>query len=288
MMTIVSLIAAALSMRFAGHLSNTPEMRRVTASIDDIARMPRQQCVSLAQSPEVRTCDFGDPSAGTRIVLFGDSHAIQWFNPLMGMAESHGWKLTTFVKSGCPATDLREVNSPAFATACNTWRAEAIRRLVGIRPSAVFIGNATAYLRGENNKPSISLQDWRDGTRRTLESLSNAGLRVAVMRDNPHFAFDVPTCWARSLRHSWYPGGSCETSQSAALDPAIFAAEKAAAQGLSNVHFIDMTDQLCREDTCWTLQKGEVMYRDDNHLTGSFADRLMPVLESRFLPVLKF
>ena len=75
-------------------------------------------------------------------------------------------------------------------------------------------------------------------------------------------------------------------NMSAVLDPAIFQAERAAAQGLPNIHPIDLTDQLCQDDICSAVRQGEVMYRDDNHLTGSFADRLMPVLEERFRPVL--
>jgi peptidoglycan/LPS O-acetylase OafA/YrhL len=284
--TVMSFTAATLSMRFAGQISNEPAMKRITASIDDIARMPRQQCVSLGDSAEVKTCVFGDRSADTSIVLFGDSHAIQWFNPLQRMAESHGWKLTTLVKSGCPAADIRNAgSSPRFAAACNEWRAESIRRIVSMRPSAVFVGNATVYLKADN-KSRVSLDDWRDGARRTLETLSKAGLRVAAMRDNPRFPFDVPTCLARSVRHSYYPGGSCEMSMSAVFDPAIVRAEDVAAQGLPNVHFIDLTDQFCQGDICSAALNGEVMYRDDNHLTGSFADRLMPVLEDRAHPVI--
>jgi peptidoglycan/LPS O-acetylase OafA/YrhL len=284
--TLGSFMAATLSMTFASRLSNTPEMKRISASIEDIARMPREQCVSLAQSEEVKVCTFGDPSAETSIVLFGDSHAIQWFNPLQRMAESHRWKLITLVKSGCPATDIREAGtSPAFSAACNKWRAESIRRILAIRPSAVFIGNASTYLK-HGKTPGVSLDGWRDGTRRTLEALSKAGLRVAAMRDNPQFPFDVPTCLARSIRHSGYPGGSCAMNMSDVLDPAIFQAERAAAQGLPNIHPVDLTDQFCQDDICSAVRNGEVMYRDDNHLAGSFADKLMPVLEDRFRPVL--
>ena len=75
-------------------------------------------------------------------------------------------------------------------------------------------------------------------------------------------------------------------ARSVVLSPAIFEAERAAAQNLQNVHFIDLTEQLCQREVCWAVQKGEVMYRDDNHLTGTFADRLMPVLEAGLVPIL--
>ena len=74
--------------------------------------------------------------------------------------------------------------------------------------------------------------------------------------------------------------------KSASLNPAMFEAERAGARGLPNVYFIDLTDRLCQEDICWVVWKGDVMYRDDNHLTGSFADSLMPVLERELLPIL--
>jgi len=194
------------------------------------------------------------------------------------------------VKSGCPATDISPHRSGArFAAACLTWRAEAIRRIAALRPSVVFIGNATNYLRYKDTPASrfdVSLDEGGDGTRRTREALTSAGLRVAVVRDNPRASFDIPTCLARAVRHSWYPVGSCEIDKSTCLNPAVFEAEKAGARGLPNVHLIDLTDRLCQGNVCWAARGGAVMYRDNNHLTGSFADSLMPVLESELIPIL--
>lgn len=256
----------------------------------DIAAMPRQECVTLGESPEVKTCGFGDASGATSVVLFGDSHAIQWFNPLRRMAEANGWKLTTVVKSGCPATDIKPPgNTTGFVANCYKWRADAIRRIGSMRPAVVFIGNASGYLNRQDNpadKAGISIDEWRAGTARTLHALTAGRVRAALMRDTPRLFFDVPTCLARSVRHSWYLGGSCTMDESTVVDPAIFDAEKAAARDPQNVHFIDMIDQLCQKNVCWAVQSGEIIYRDDNHLTGSFADHLRPVLEQRLLTIL--
>jgi len=290
MVTLCSLSAAFLSMRFATRLANAPEMKTIAAAVDDIANMPRQQCVSLGESPDVKMCVFGNTSSGTNIILFGDSHAIQWFNPLLQLAKLHEWKLTTMVKSGCLAADVRVPGSNGtFATNCDRWRAESIRRIVALRPSIVFIGNATNNLGRKNESArgtGVSPDTLRDGTRRTLETLTSKGLRVVIIRDNPSFSQDIPTCLARSVRHSWYPSSSCEMDKSTSLDPAVFEAEKAAARGLPDVHFIDLTDRLCQRNICGTVQRGAVMYRDDNHLTGSFADSLEPVLEADLLSIM--
>jgi hypothetical protein len=106
------------------------------------------------------------------------------------------------------------------------------------------------------------------------------------MRDNPFFTYDIPACLARSARHSWYPGGSCEADQSTVLNPAVFDSEKAGARGLSNVHFIDINDRLCQRTICKTVQGDAVIYRDNHHLTGNFTESLMAVLEVELLAIL--
>jgi hypothetical protein len=142
------------------------------------------------------------------------------------MTEAKGWKLTTIVKSGCPATDIKPPErTPEFVAKCEEWRANAIRRILSLRPSIVFIGNASVYLNRRENVAEgtgIPLKEWQEGTARTLQALSAGAVRAAVMRDTPRLLFDVPTCLARSVRHSWYPGGSCSMAEARVVDPAIF------------------------------------------------------------------
>ncbi len=148
--TVCSLSAAYVSMRWAAHLTNTPEMMTIEKSVDDIANMPRQQCVTLGESSEIKRCEFGNTSSATNVVLFGDSHAIQWFNPLLKIANAQGWKLTTIVKSGCPAADVRIPGSnEGFAAHCAAWRTESIRQIGSLHPSMVVIGNVLQVIRSD-------------------------------------------------------------------------------------------------------------------------------------------
>jgi peptidoglycan/LPS O-acetylase OafA/YrhL len=287
-LTICSLTAATLSLRFSAHLANTPEMKTIASRVSDIADMSRDQCLSPEISSELKTCVFANASSSHNLLLFGDSHARQWFNPLRSIAESRGWKLTTMVKATCPAADIAPPELASdLVTNCQVWRAEAMRRIVQMRPSVVFVANASYYLgrNGKNASRSISLDAWREGTRRTLEALTNSGLTVVSVRDNPLPPFDVPTCLQRSARHTWYPV-NCEVEKSAALNPSIFEAEKAAAHGLPGIHFLDFTDHFCQGETCPVIQGNTVMYRDDNHLTGKFASSLMPAIAAQLDPIL--
>ena len=284
-LTLLSLSASALSTRFASRMSESPEMK-VFAMMDENPRLPFEECVAPAETLEVKVCVFGAEAAETNLVLFGDSHAMTWFNPLQRIAESNHWKLTTMVKAGCATANIKtRIGSPS----CASWRAEAIRRIIALRPSAVFIANGSWYLPRADRPTAyrpVPLDDWRDGTRLTLKSLADVGLQVVVMRDNPAFAFDIPTCLARSIRLSWRPSGSCEMSRSAVLNPSIFEAERSAAQDLQTVHLIDMTDQYCGRDICWVVRDGLIMYFDDNHLSSRFTDSLASVLAGRLIPLL--
>jgi hypothetical protein len=293
--TLCSLGAAVLAMRFAGQLANEPKMQIITAALNDITRLPIEECASRSsQSPEVKMCEFGDTSSGINVVLFGDSHAIQWFNPLERIAESNGWKLTTVVKYGCTAIDIPP-SIQSHAAACASWRAEALQKIIALRPTIVLIGNSTSVLgnatpyighRGVSNAAmALAINNLRDGTRRTLQSLK--GVRVVLMRDTPYFSYDIPTCLARSIRHVWYPGGSCEADRSTVLNAAVFESEQAGARGLPNVHFIDLTDHICQKDICRPVQKDLLVYWDNDHITGAFADSLMASMNTQLVSIVQ-
>ena len=287
--TLFSVALGVVSIRFAFRLADAPNMRAIKATFDDnpLPEAVRKRCMATVQSRNVQTCAFGDTASKTNIVLFGDSHAMQWVNPLTDIASANGWKLITMLKAACPAIDIVK---PPNTQSCAAWRADALRQIAALHPSLVILGNSSIYLGQKGKRASrfdVPLDEWQNGTRRTFEALSSAGLTVVAMRDNPFFPFDIPTCLARSIRHSWYPGGSCAISKSEGLNPAIFEAEKAGARGFPNVHFIDLTDRFCDGKVCPAIQNGLVIYRDSNHMTRSFAETLRPVLEAQLVPILK-
>jgi peptidoglycan/LPS O-acetylase OafA/YrhL len=289
-LTLCSFSAATLSIRAATRLANAPEMKSITAAVNDTPRLPTQECVSLTQSAEVRKCEYGNMASRINLVLFGDSHAEQWFNPLQLIVQSQHWRLTTFVKSGCPAADISPPDTIQFRANCAIWRAEAIRQIVAMRPSLVLVGSATTNL-GRRDRPAgrldVSVDEWRDGTRRTLASLAAAGLPVLAVRDTPIFLFDVPACLARAIRHSWYPDRSCAIDESTSLNSGAFEAEKASVRGLPSVRLLDVTNEFCQDNICPAVQRGMIVYRDNNHITGRFAESLSPILEGEIFSILQ-
>ena len=64
------------------------------------------------------------------------------------------------------------------------------------------------------------------------------------------------------------------------LVPRAIEAQDAAARALP-VHIIDMNDQVCATALCPVVQRGVVVFTDDNHLTSSFARSVAPALGER-------
>jgi peptidoglycan/LPS O-acetylase OafA/YrhL len=275
------LVAAFGCLRLADALESTPQMGQIGAAAYDISDMHLDRCISASE--QVETCEFGVRAAATRVVLFGDSDAIQWFNAVERIAAARGWRLTTVVKFGCPAADLRPREGFAARDGCAEWRAAALQRIKAITPGLVIMASATAYIRESRPADAASFSDeaWQAATRRTLETLAAAGIRVVAIRATPLPPFDVPTCLARALRHQSSFPARCAFAASPALSPGIFQAEQASAHGIPGVGFIDMTPSLCDDHTCPVMREGLVVYRDDQHLTGSFSASLAEALDGR-------
>lgn len=274
----VCLVAALIALRLANHLGEDPVLKALGDTRADFAAMSRRNCVSVDGSAEVKLCTFGSAASPTNIVLFGDSHAAQWFDALNEMAVREHWRLTTVVKLGCAAVDVNPAVGLDSDPECITWRGEAIRRIISLRPSLVILGSATNKL-GRPEDPGIRagaalINAVQEGVLHTIQPLHAARLRLILIRDTPEFPFDVTSCLARLARHSWYPAEACEMPRADVLDPAIYTAEKAAASR-ANVKFIDLTDQLCPAGVCRATLDGLVMYRDTHHLAGTAATAIL-------------
>ncbi len=291
--TVLTFGLSTASLRFADILAMRPEIRQFNEVASDISRLPRQACVTMGDSREVKTCEFGAAGAAGAVVLFGDSHAIQWFGAVEKIANRRGWKLHTFVKSGCPATDVfLESAGRTFATTCQEWRREAVRRIIALRPALVVIANSHKYIADierESTAPLSSVySEWEQGIGRTFAWFSTAKIKAVLVRDNPVPGFDVPACLVRSTRIG---GGTsshnCDMDREHAIDSRAFAAETAGIRGLEGVWSADLSSQFCDEGRCFAVRMGEVVYRDDNHLTGRFAEKLSDVLEVELVKGLK-
>jgi peptidoglycan/LPS O-acetylase OafA/YrhL len=238
----------------------------------------------------VEECVGGDPASRFTLVLFGDSHAGQWFSAFDAIANDHGWRLVLIRKPACPTARVTIFNSflNRWYTECDAWREAALKRILEMRPAAVVIANR--QLQNFSPGPNGRNDTWRKGTRMTLETLDSAGLKTVLLRDTPSPEFSIPDClsgdtswWARKRS----PGNNpCMLDRAKALDEGVFRAEQEAAAGLRHVSVLDLSDLFCDSVVCPPEKNGLIVYGDESHITGSFARSLAAAVAHRLVPLI--
>jgi peptidoglycan/LPS O-acetylase OafA/YrhL len=285
--TLVTIAASWSLMVFARQqLALDKRFEAIGAATTDFGNLP-QACFSEGRSFEAKVCEFGASNASQTLVLFGDSHAMQWVNPMRTATDQEAWRLITIVRPGCAASDINPHHSDA--NRCKEWRAQAIDKIIALRPSAVVMSsyNGAAVEGDSSARTLMSTEEIRSGTRWTLQKLAAAGITVVVLRDTPLPPFNVPACVARRMVGKLRAGESCDFDATVALNAAAFSAEQAAAAGLMNIYFLDLDDVICPGRLCPATQREIIVYRDDSHLTGTFAEALAPTVRARLFQLLR-
>ena len=238
---------------------------------------------------DVVECVGGNPASNFTVALFGDSHADQWFPTFKAIANDRGWRIVLIRKPACPTARLTIFNIALHRpyTECDIWREAAIKRILEMRPAAVVISNRQLQTFSPGlNGPNAT---WREGSRKTLETLDSAGLRTILLRDTPSPRLNIPDClsgdsswWARKRASGNNP---CTLDRADALNDGVFRAEQEASAGLRHVHILDLSDLFCDGAVCPAVKNGVMVYRDESHISGEFARSLAPALDHRLAPL---
>jgi peptidoglycan/LPS O-acetylase OafA/YrhL len=208
-------------------------------------------------------CTYGNKNSSTTIVLYGDSHAAQWFPALEKLANERGFKLVSLTKSACPAVDSKRPDQGAFKMVhCTKWRQNSIARIAKIKPMAV-ITSSFQYFTPANTKLSRS-QWWSDGQRKLLKDLQGSTAHLIYISDTPRPLRDIPNCLAS--RNS----SSCDST------------EKSRVSIVSGFQVVDPTPWLCAS-YCPAIVDGTVAYRDASHISVQMAVKLLPKLEEALI-----
>ena len=208
-------------------------------------------------------CTYGNKNSSTTIVLYGDSHAAQWFPALEKLANERGFKLVSLTKSACPAVDSKRPDQGAFKMVhCTKWRQNSIARIAKIKPMAV-ITSSFQYFTPANTKVSRS-QWWSDGQRKLLKDLKGSTAHLIYISDTPRPLRDIPNCLAS--RNS----SSCDST------------EKSRVSIVSGFQVVDPTPWLCTS-YCPAIVDGTVAYRDASHISVQMAVKLLPKLEEALI-----
>ena len=101
-------------------------------------------CVNVGVNARLLPCEFGVAGAERTILLYGDSHAVQWFEPLELIAQQRGLRLVLLAKGGCPVTDV-VVPTPVLRHTCPPYRDRAIAWIEENQPALVVVSNSYTH-----------------------------------------------------------------------------------------------------------------------------------------------
>jgi len=261
----------------------------VPAPRDARADMPSAYtdgCLVDRDVADPQPCSYGSREAAGQVVLVGDSHAAQWADAVLAFASSRGWGMRTYLKAACPPVLGPRVltGSPARRyTQCETWNRGVLAELATAapRPRLVVVAGALSSLvvDGRVLHWPASREALIGGMHAYLVQLARTGVPIVLMADTPYMASDVPDCLARNDSRRT----RCATPRPLAV---VAGKEAAAARGVRGVEVVDLVPAICPTDQCAPVIGKVLVYRDANHLTGTYARSLVPRLSVRLAALL--
>lgn len=256
----------------------TPDQARLISAREDLPRIYADGCHLPHLVEDSPNCVYGNPMARKTWVLFGDSHAAQWFPALERIAREQGWRLISLTKSACPSVWIMPYNTMLGRdyTECGRWRSAAVRRIAAEHPDLVILANYSSYyLAGPK---AVHADQWREGMHQTLRELRRSGAHILIFRDIPQPGFDIPICLSRAAWRNVDIVSVCSFDRDKSLNAEGFELERTAAAEMDGTGALDLSDLLCLGAICSPTMGAHVAYRDSNHLTASASANLAPDL----------
>jgi peptidoglycan/LPS O-acetylase OafA/YrhL len=253
----------------------TPSLKK---ALGDDPKIARDGClVSFDATSTPRRCEsYGDASSRTTVVLFGDSHAVQWAPAMDRIARKRHWRLAVFTKVVCSAADVKiYLDANRGYTKCVTWRARAIARIRQLHPALVVTTSLADH--GDLVGVKTKVDDaWAAAWRRTVDRLRSGSTRVVYLQDTPAPKGSVPDCLAQ---HPRAIDTCAQTTKLADGSPRRARMDAAAAQAGATV--VTTEPWFCTSRHCPVVVGNILVYRDDSHVSGAYVRLLAPLLSER-------
>lgn len=268
---------------------NAPAVQKTARAISpnpkeakhDRGQLFEDGCLTERSRTTSRTCVYGDKGSRTTIVLFGDSHTLQYSPALLRLARTHGWRLVGLMRAGCPVADV------SYLDGCDAWRANTLRRIERReRPDVVITSSSTAdriRVRDPDRSGRLSRRASQPileaGYARTLRRLKRTGAKVLVLRDQAKAPSNPADCVAEHFEDLRRCAFKAKRSWANAFDAR-------GAKRVKGVRVVDPLRTLCPKRRCAVVIGDALVYRDVYHLSATFARTLAPWFERKLRPLL--
>ncbi len=220
-------------------------------------------CFAQREEDKATGCEFGSPGGRFRVALVGDSHAGQWFPALNAVAHQRGWRLTVYTKPSCAFVPIMLGKKRPYEE-CYRWGQDLLEQLYASRPDLVIVSHSVREIAYGASDKADSVRRIVLALRELWAGLVKQGIQVVAIRDTPTMPFNVPECLSKD--------DECAVDRAAAIsdaDPIVIAAREE-----RSVALLDFTDAICGAHTCAPVVGNVLVWRDNEHLTATYATSL--------------
>lgn len=224
-----------------------------------------------------KRCIYGDKSGAFTVALVGDSHASHMFPALEQVAKQYDWRILVFAKVSCPFIDLR-VNNVALGREyyeCATWNKSVVARVNQYKPDLTIVSNSHWFHMRRASDATTNKEGL--GIAREIAKLTSSA-RTILLADSPVSDYDVPSCLSAHKSNI----GRCATPRGDAMYGHGLVEKVAAKAG--GITVIDIANKICTTNPCAPVVNNHIVYRDNHHLTATFARSLWPALDALLTP----
>lgn len=260
---------------------HTPSLAHIRRDIPQDYR----KCHGSPRAVRINPCPpVGPADATIDIAVVGDSHAGQWTPALFDLAARIGARVHIYTKSSCPFTLAQILEKGSVYAECSQWNQNLLEVLRTTRPDIIFSSASSRY----DARDGDGLSDASAiaaGQRVLWRELDAMGAQIVVMRDTPRPArvrVDPAQCLAQANARP----ADCSIARAKVVTPELEDPNLLSAQGASFVHTLDLTDHICNAAACDPVVGNVVVWRDNNHITATYAKTLAGALHQALLPIL--
>ncbi|MEP7334752.1 MAG: acyltransferase family protein [Actinomycetota bacterium] len=227
---------------------------------------------------DVRRCTWSVPGSVGNVVLYGDSNAGQFTEPVARAANRAGLDFTVTTYSSCPPVGLRVERVSGELGACPGFGLQTLQRLISSRPSLVVIAARTdKYLEDSSiglaasgglmtHDPAAKARLWQRALSAMLERLDAAGVPVLLVHPVPSVPPMPEQCAVLRILLERCGSSAPRDAADERLARAI-RVEREAVTGAPTARALDLTDVLCPDRLCVSSRAGIPIYRDAQHLS---------------------
>lgn len=252
---------------------------------ESLPRAYKEGCQQTQADPKVVSCDWITGGGNTRVAVVGDSKIAQWESALEEVARTQGWKMVSQLKSTCAlSAGVQLLDSGAVHASCVEWNSNVVDELLASAPDVVVVSSrATRALADPQDTGSSSNEAMVDALATQWRKLTDAGIGVVVLLDNPSPPFSVYECVAENRDNL----AVCAFDRSEAVSRSAAPVQLEAAGRVPGVQIVDLTQMICPEEQCVPIIGDVLLYRQGSHLTDTYVRTLSQDLATQLVPAVE-